>query len=203
MRRNRILVPSGVPGTNLRLGDHLCHVYYSDDHFLATVVPYIKAGLENGEKCTIYLADGIKPKFLDLLGAKGQAAVECGSLEFLDPDDVADLYASVSGRKLEQAMSVIVRQALDSGYKSLRVAGQVGLILPKVGQERMLFVEMVTTRVLRQLPAVLLCEYPFVPSRISSFPWEAANLHPRFFYGASLERASRLEVIHRKERGKK
>jgi chemotaxis family two-component system sensor kinase Cph1 len=40
----------------LKQGEHLCSVYRETGEMLTQVVPYIKAGLLNGERC-IYVAD--------------------------------------------------------------------------------------------------------------------------------------------------
>ena len=47
----------------LKQGEHLCSVYAESGEMLTQVIPYIKAGLLNGERC-IYVIDENKKELL-------------------------------------------------------------------------------------------------------------------------------------------
>ena len=91
MDTNKVLVPSGFPGVNMHLGDHICHFHYGYTHLLTKVVPFISAGLDNNEKCLIYLEPKLKTVFRKLMGEKSLLAEKDGNLEFIEPSFITEL----------------------------------------------------------------------------------------------------------------
>src|SRR5881227_2990342 len=69
----------------LKQGEHLCSVYMDTGELLTQAVPYIKAGLLNGERC-IYVADQHSKETivqgLNFWGVSADHEMEAGRLVF-------------------------------------------------------------------------------------------------------------------------
>src|ERR1700730_16459461 len=51
--------------------DHLCSIYESSEEHLAVAIPFIRIGLDRGEKCIYIADDGTEPAVRDAMSAKG------------------------------------------------------------------------------------------------------------------------------------
>ena len=63
--------------------DHLCSIYESQEEQLAVSIPFIRIGLERGEKCVYIAEDGTEAAVRDTLSAEGidvERAITTGSL---------------------------------------------------------------------------------------------------------------------------
>src|SRR3979409_1072106 len=79
-----------TPGTSLLTAleqlaphDHLCSVYESPEEHFAVAIPFIRIGLDRGEKCIYIADDGTEPDVRDALYAEGidvERAIAIGSL---------------------------------------------------------------------------------------------------------------------------
>jgi len=113
---------------DLKPGDHLCCIYETEEEHRAVLTPFLRQGLERGEK-VIYIADErIAEAVLDYLrddGLDPQPYLERGQLIILTRDDayLRDGFFDPDG------MIALLREeterALAEGYAALRVTGEM------------------------------------------------------------------------------
>ena len=146
----------------LKYGQHLACIYRNREEQFATVIPFIYAGLKNGEKC-IYIADEntkdeiiqafkevtdidkyLKSGQLELL-TKSEAYLKDG---YFDPDRMIELLKQVQ------------EKALKDGYKGLRVTGEMTWILTTwPGVERIIEYEAKLNYFFPESMCTALCQY--------------------------------------------
>lgn len=135
VRKRLIDVPSpleaslGLPSLGLQWGTHLCQFYRSPEELLELVLPFLRQGLKDHERCVWVVAPPMRAK-------RARAALEAGIPELeRHPDQICvypypDFYLDASGKlmSLEKVMRAWVQaeeRALDEGYAGLRVAGDM------------------------------------------------------------------------------
>ncbi|RME46648.1 MAG: PAS domain S-box protein [Chloroflexi bacterium] len=115
----------------LRTGDHLCCLYETEEERLAAVIPFLRQGLEQGDR-VICLTDA--PEFETILGPMREAGVDVdsclasGQLLMFTSEEA---YMTV-GRFDPDAMIAFLREAeeaaLAEGYPALRVTGEMSWV---------------------------------------------------------------------------
>jgi hypothetical protein len=74
--QSRCLVPIsrdfGIAGVDLTPGDHLCALYVGDEERDAIVVPYLQAGLRDGDKCVCIIDSAPVGDLLAQIGERGE-----------------------------------------------------------------------------------------------------------------------------------
>jgi ABC-type transporter Mla MlaB component len=116
----------------VRLGDHLCLPFGTDEEQRQVVAPFVVDGLARGEK-VVYLSDGTAPEALTVwlraFGVDARPAWARGQLD-IRPAEAA--YAP-TGRFCPGAMVDFVGRevatAQQGGYRGLRLAGEMGWAL--------------------------------------------------------------------------
>ena len=176
---------SEVLGT-LEVHQHLCVIYETQAQQFAVTVPFLKIGLERGEKC-LYVAD--ENTAVSILGAmriqgvdvdapveKGMLTVANKGLEYLrkgyfDPDEMIRFLAEN------------VREAKAAGYSAFRVAGEMTWALGgDPGAERLIEFEALVNRFFAVNDAVGVCQYN--KERFSSeVILQVLRTHPVVIYG--------------------
>jgi len=122
---------------HVRLGDHLCLPFASDDEQREVLTAYITDGLDRGER-VLYLADQTKPeaigRWLSVRGVDTASALERGQLQIrqvasepfvadrFDPDIIITL------------IRFEVREARQAGYQGLRMTGEMSWALRDASQ---------------------------------------------------------------------
>lgn len=108
----------------LKQGEHLCSVYGESGEMLSQAVPYLKAGLLNGERC-LYVADeSTKEHILQALrfwGVDADLAMSRGQLTFWTRHD----YRQPGAFDVNTMVSFIRRtldKALADGHQGIRLA---------------------------------------------------------------------------------
>lgn len=149
-------------------GTHFCFFYETDQDLLDTLVPYFKAGLEDGEYCLWVVSRPLtrqKARCALEQAIPGFARYEAeSSIEILTHDE---WYLREGAFDLEGIIGACVeklRQALTRGYPGLRLSGNRSWIEDK---DRTSFCEY--ERRLGELiaghPFIVLCTYPIESSR--------------------------------------
>ncbi len=70
----------------LNVHDHICMVYETQEEQLNSIVPYIKIGLELGEKCKYVVDDNTSQAVIETMQKDGidtESAIKSGSLDIL------------------------------------------------------------------------------------------------------------------------
>lgn len=122
------LVQSGIDALGeIPLGTHFCHFYHDHGDLADTLVPYFKAGLENGEQC-LWVTSAPLPS-ADARSRLAEAVPNLrqyeqnGQLEIIDHEE---WYVRNKGADAEATLAMWVERqnrALERGFKSLRLTG--------------------------------------------------------------------------------
>jgi PAS domain S-box-containing protein len=145
------------------LHDHLCSIYQTDAERIAVALPFLRIGLERGEKCVYVGDEGGEEAMARALAADGvdvERFAANGAL-VLQPKEQAYLRA---GRFEPEAMLAFWQHeaalAKEQGHGGMRGAGETDWILRKApGVERWLKYEARLTDVMAQCDCLMLCQY--------------------------------------------
>jgi len=140
---------------------HLCSVYGSEDEQFASAIPFVRIGLERGERC-IYITDDDRRLCAALKGAgiDVDSTIRSGALvvqtkqsahlrgNHFDVGEILNFWAGQS------------EEALRSGYSGLRVAGETDWVTRgSTGIERWVEYESLVTNRLAEIGCLALCQY--------------------------------------------
>jgi PAS domain S-box-containing protein len=172
-RRRRAEIGAGSVRAiaGLAAGDHLCCLYETEEEHRAVLTPFVRHGLERGEKL-IYIVDARSAEtILGYLGDDGlsvESYVDRGQLVFLAADDA---YVR-DGVFDPDAMIAMLREeterALGEGYAALGVTGEMTWVLRELpGSERLIEYESKLNDFFPGSSCLAICQYDrrlFAPS---------------------------------------
>jgi len=147
----------------LERGDHVCCLYETEEERRAVVTPFLRQGLERGEK-VLYIVDThtaedilnhLRDDGLDAepLLARGQLAILTHDEAYMreglfDPDDMIALLRAETD------------QALVEGYSALRITGEMSWTLRGLlGSERLIEYETRVNELFRGGSCLAICQY--------------------------------------------
>lgn len=121
-----------VTGEELGLGDHVAFFFSTNEERLSFVVPYMIRGLRNFERC-IYITDentvpDILAKFTEA-GVDVGAATANGSLSVVTKHDSYLRHGAFEPERMIEDLDRDVRLALQSGFRGVRVTGEMSWAL--------------------------------------------------------------------------
>jgi len=151
-----MLVPSGFRDATLALGEHVCHFYCSRTHLLCTVLPYIAAGIANGERCYLTCDDALREATERWLHNRFSYRYQ-GRIRFQRIDKVIELLVDGSPADLKQGLEMDRHETWYLGLSSMRYAMDLGYAVEKVGLENTLKMERNIKLASFSLPLVILC----------------------------------------------
>jgi signal transduction histidine kinase len=143
--------------------DHHALIYESPEDHFAVAVPFIRIGLDRGEKC-IYIADDGREKAVrDAMHAQGidvEEAIATDSL-VLETKDGAFLRAgSFDPARMPAFWKDVTAQALGQGFSALRATGETEWLVGGArGVDGWIEYESRLTNVLASLNCFALCQY--------------------------------------------
>jgi hypothetical protein len=154
----------GLPGIDLvPVGMHACHFYSNGEDLVATLVPYILAGLSAKERCLWITAPPLPAhQAVEALRAAWNGvddAIRAGALRIHDFDR---WYASSVGLTGIDAVELWLEEekhALAEGYTGLRIAGHTSFVEPGDPATCMEYEQAVSAR-FDGRRIVALCSYP-------------------------------------------
>ncbi|HSB52211.1 MAG TPA: MEDS domain-containing protein, partial [Dissulfurispiraceae bacterium] len=165
--------------------DHLCLIFDTHEEQFAAVVPFIRSGLERGERCIYVVDESSIVEVIDRLRRDGvgvDEALKSGALELVTSRD-----AYLSGDCFDpERMIALLRDktegALRRGFRALRVTGEMTWALRDApGCERLIEYEAKLNRFFSGNMALALCQY-----RRGGFPaetiWKVIATHPLVVY---------------------
>jgi anti-anti-sigma regulatory factor len=141
----------------VRLGDHLCLPFASDDEQREVLASYIADGIRHGQR-VLYFADRTEPAAIDRWlarrGVDGVLAVARGQLS-VRSGEAFDPRAAVTGIQGE------MRQARADGYRGLRLTGEMSWALRhRPGDDELLKYESeIATTVSLSGDVAAICQY--------------------------------------------
>jgi PAS domain S-box-containing protein len=148
----------------LRPPGHVCCVYESQEEQFASVIPFIRIGLERGEKC-VYVADDeqrLEPVRAALSGAGIQVdhAIRSGALIVTTHDWTYLRSSDFEPGKVDTFWREQMKEARRSGYTGLRIAGETGWVKRGApGIDRWIEYESLVTKMLAEIGCLALCQY--------------------------------------------
>lgn len=147
----------------VKVHDHLCLIYESHAEQMATVIPFIRMGLERNERC-VYIADENTVAAVEgamrMRGVDVAAAAARGALDVVTERET---YLK-EGRFDPDAMIAFLAEATESakksGFGALRVTGEMTSVLGgEPGTERLAEYEAKLNRFFSQRDALAICQY--------------------------------------------
>lgn len=112
----------------LQVHDHACMIYETKEEQLNLIVPFIKIGLERGEKCIYIVDDNTAQTIIRAMQEDGidtESAIETGSLNILTKHDLYIKYGHFDPELTIQFLKEAIDSAKAEGYKVLRGAAEM------------------------------------------------------------------------------
>jgi len=173
----------------LKPGDHLCSFYENKTEQFQVVLPFLKRGLDLGEKCA-YIADEntvaeIKAGLL-AHGVDVGRRLESGQLTVVTAREFYLRLGRFDPRAMMSFVISAVNEAVREGYPGLRVAGESTWILKDLNSlDDFLEYETMGNAALRNLPVKALCQYN-VNRFLGSIIMKVLQTHSRVLLGLDL-----------------
>lgn len=159
MKRDHSL--NGV--TQLHPGDHLCCLYESEDEHRGSLAPFLRQGLEQGEK-VVYIAEDHTPQqvfgYLEDAGYKVAPHLANGQLRVVTPAETYLREGSFDPDKMIVFLRTETERAIAEGYPTLRVTGEMTWSLNGVpGSDRLIEYEAKLNHFFPGSPCLAICQY--------------------------------------------
>src|SRR5262249_3461050 len=125
---------SRLAGLAAKLGlhEHLCQVYGTREEQLATALPYLRAGLERGEKCLYLVGETPASAVLDALRKGGTDLdhyLRSGALTIVDNDEAYLRTGRLDFDWMIRFWTGAVIQALADRFSGLRILAEMTWVL--------------------------------------------------------------------------
>ena len=169
--------------------DHLCSIYESPEEHLAVAIPFIRIGLDRGEKCIYIADDGTEAIVRDAMHAEGidvERAIATHSLVLGTKEATYLKNGSFDPEWMFTFWADATAEAMSQGFSALRATGETEWVLRGApGLERWIEYESRLTHVLAQsqLPRLV----PVQPPALSAgaHRWTSSARIPRSSIAAS------------------
>jgi signal transduction histidine kinase len=168
----------------LALHQHLCLIYATQEEQFSAAIPFLKIGLERGEKC-IYVADAkTTAALMNAMRADGinvDAAIRQGSFTIKNGYPLPGKFVPDG---MVAFLAESVQSARSEGYSALRVIGEMTWVTGiEPRPERLIEFEAKVNHLFRDQAALAICQYDrkvFSPEVLL----EVLRTHPRVAYDA-------------------
>jgi signal transduction histidine kinase len=165
--------------------NHLCSIYESPAEHLAVAIPFVRIGLDRGEKCLYIADDGTETMVLEAMCASGidvERAISSKSLVLVKKEDAYLKHGSFDPDWMFTFWTDATADAMSQGYTALRATGETEWVL-RGGKslEHWLAYESRVTHTLAHHNCVVLCQYNrrlFPPELIL----DVIRTHPTVIY---------------------
>ncbi|QSW97741.1 MEDS domain-containing protein [Haloterrigena alkaliphila] len=170
--------------------DHLALVYESRDEQFAAVVPYIRQGLERGERCVYITHENSRETVTDAMRKRGidvDDALESGALSIHDEQETYLRTGSFDPADTLAFLEDAIAEANEE-YDALRVTGEMSFILgDDPDADDLLICESKANYLFQDADGMALCQYNrerFSPEVIR----DVINTHPHLMHGDRVSR---------------
>src|SRR6266850_2505438 len=169
--------------------DHLCSIYESPEEHYAVAIPFIRIGLDRGEKC-IYIADdgtvGDVRQAMRSDGIDVDRAIESNALVLATKEDAYLEHGSFHPDWMFTFWKEATQLAMSEGFSALRATGETEWVLRGgQGLERWMEYESRLTHTLSESNCSALCQYNrrlFPPELIL----DVIRTHPAVVYSGTV-----------------
>jgi signal transduction histidine kinase len=171
--------------------DHLCSIYETEEEHFAVAIPFIRIGLDRGEKCIYIADDGTEQRVRETMAADGidvDAAIASERL-VLGTKEAAYLRGGFfNPEAMLEFWTDAVADARNQGFTALRATGETAWVLGSApGLDRWMEYESRVNRMLARHNCVVLCQYDrqlFPPELVL----DAIRTHPTIIHRGVLYR---------------
>jgi len=173
-------------GLGLEHGDHVCGFYYSSDERDAMLLPYLREGLQSGNKC-VAVVDSLLPDDLADRIDGAREAIASGQLELFDSDQTYLQTGSFDPDLTIAFWEERAQQLVDEGhFDFVRLLGELSWI-DRTGTPREAIVryESWADNFVSRYPMTILCLYD-LRRMGSSVMMDLLRTHPRLLMGGLL-----------------
>ncbi len=143
--------------------DHQSLIYEGSEDRLGVAIPFIRIGLDRGEKCIWIADDGMEAGVRNAMRAQGidvERAVATGSLVFATKEDAFLKHGAFDSERMPAFWEETTAEAARQGFSALRATGETEWLLSNPpGHERWHEYESQLTHVLADLNSFALCQY--------------------------------------------
>ena len=151
----------GASGIDLPVGDHICAFYRGQDERNEILLPFLRQGLDDGDK-SICVIESMRPD--EMLAALGEAPGEGGnpgSLDLMTPEQTYLRGGRFSmPAMLEYWRSGVESALAESRYRFVRVVGEMPrALVEKADLDEFLAYESELNRFAPRYPQAILCLY--------------------------------------------
>ena len=111
-------------------GDHICHLYQSDESLLKILLPYVAEGLKKGERCFLVQKAPVREKLCDDLESIGidvEREIGRGALLFQSEDELYFGDGGFDPTRLLDRLGKLINDSLEAGFTGLRTAGDMSM----------------------------------------------------------------------------
>jgi PAS domain S-box-containing protein len=144
-------------------GDHLCCIYQTEAEHRAVLTPFLRQGLERGEKVLYIVDDRTAEEILDYLRDDGldvEPYLDRGQLAILTRHDAYVRGGSFDPDAMIALLEDETEQALAEGYTALRVTGEMSWALRGLpGSERLIEYEAKLNQFFVDRQCLAVCQY--------------------------------------------
>ncbi len=143
--------------------EHFCTIYETQEQQFAIAVPFLREGLNRGEKC-LYVADensaGMAVKVLEAEGLSVSRYLQDGSLEIVQKEETFLREGTFDPNAMVTFLSDRADQALSSGRSGLRVLGEMTWALGAgIEINRLIELEAKLNHLITSKPVTIVCQY--------------------------------------------
>jgi signal transduction histidine kinase len=143
--------------------DHLCSIYESSEEHAAVAIPFIRIGLDRGEKCVYIADDGTEAAVQEAMYSVGidvERAVATDSLVLATKEGAYLKDGSFDPEWMFTFWADAAAEATSQGFSALRVTGETEWVLRGApGLERWMDYESRMTHMLAHVNCRALCQY--------------------------------------------
>ena len=150
-----------------RLGihDHLCLIYRNREEQFAAVIPFMRIGLERGEKCLYIADDNTATAVIDAMRTAGldvETAISSGSLVVASKQETYVREGFFNPDHTIAFLKQAVDEARAEGFSALRITGEMTWVLGgDPGAERLMEYEAKLNYFFPDNHALAICQYNF------------------------------------------
>jgi len=169
--------------------DHLCLIYETQQEQFAAAIPFLRIGLERGEKCIYIADDNAVSTVLEAMRAQGMgvdSALQSGALSLATKQEAYLKQGYFDPDWMIGFLKQTTEAALSAGFSALRVTGEMTWALGgDPGAERLMEYESRLNYLLSEIPCLAICQYNrqrFSPEVIL----DVIRTHPIVVYGGTV-----------------
>jgi hypothetical protein len=182
-------VDLGLPGVTVNPGDHICAFFFGVEERDAVLLPFLRAGLRSGEKCTC-IVDATEPSVvLEQLEAdlpqttNPHNAAAAQPVEVLHATETYLRSGAFSTRDMIAFISDSIENASKAGYERTRLAGETTwLFQDPPGSDQFIEYESELNRFVPEHDQVVLCLYDLARFG-GGMMVDLMRTHPRLLLG--------------------